>query len=109
MAGRFISRNSFSRRDGLAPVSESCFQSTNSRSSELSQERGERVHRQVAGVGGGLRQATDFPNQLFPAYVQGFVYILAFDQLRDGRPARHRRNAALGTKANIGDATAFQF
>jgi hypothetical protein len=31
-------------------------------SSELSQERGERVHGQVAGVGGGLRQGSDFAN-----------------------------------------------
>ena len=31
-------------------------------SSELPQERGERVHCQVAGMGGGLRQAPDFAN-----------------------------------------------
>ena len=59
-------------------------------------------------MGGGLRQAADFANQLFPAYAPGLVYIFAFDQLRDGRSAGHRRNAALGTKANVGDALAFQ-
>ena len=31
-------------------------------SSDLPQKRDERVHRQVAGVGGGLRQAPDFAN-----------------------------------------------
>jgi hypothetical protein len=58
---------------------------------------------------GGLRQAPDFANQLFPAHVPGFVYTLAIDQLRDGRPAGHRRNTALGAKANVGDSVAFQF
>lgn len=54
------------------------------RNSEPPQERGERVHRQMAGVGGGLRQATDFANQLFPAHLPRFFDSLAFDQLSDG-------------------------
>ncbi len=49
--------------------------------SELPQERGECVHCQVAGMGGGLRQAPDFANYLFPADAPRFVYIFAFDQL----------------------------
>jgi len=60
-------------------------------------------------VGGGWRQASDFADQLFPAHLPGFVYIFALDQLRDRRTAGHRRNATLGTKANVGDAPAFQF
>ena len=76
--------------------------------SDAPQERGERVHRQVAGMGGGLRQVSDFLDQLFPADLSRFVHILAFDQLGDGRAAGHRRNAALGAKANVGNAR-FQF
>jgi len=52
--------------------------------SELPQEFSERVHGQVAGVGGRLRQATDFANHLFPAHLPRFFYGLAFDQLREG-------------------------
>ncbi len=77
--------------------------------SDVPKERGERVHRQVAGVGGGLRQATDSANQLFPAHLARFVYAFAFSQLRDGRSASHRRNAALGAEANVGDALPVQF
>jgi hypothetical protein len=51
---------------------------------QFSQERSERVDRQVACVGGGLRQGSDFANQVFPAYVPGFVYTFAFDQLGNG-------------------------
>ena len=77
--------------------------------SDVLQERGERVYGQVAGVGGGWRQASDFLNQLLPAQLAGFVYIFAFRQLRDRRAAGHCGNAALGAKANVGDAFAFQF
>ena len=60
-------------------------------------------------MGGGLRQASDFADQLFPAQLPRFVYIFAFDQFGDGRTAGHRRNATLGAKADVGDALPFQF
>ena len=77
--------------------------------SDAPQERGERVDCQLAGVGGGLRQASDFANQLFPAYLPGFIRTFALDQFGDGRSAGHRRDTAFGAKANFGDARAFQF
>jgi len=60
-------------------------------------------------VRGGLWQATDFAKQLFPAHLPRFFYILAFDQLGDGRPAGHRWHTSLGAKANVGDAIPIQF
>ena len=62
----------------------------------------------MAGVSGGLRQTSDFLNQLFPFQLPRFVHTLAFDQLGDGRAAGHRRNTAFGAKANVGDALPFQ-
>jgi len=69
--------------------------------SQSPQERGQRVHREVACVGGSLRQTSDFLYQIFPAQPPSFVQIFAFDQLRDRRSASHRWNAALGEKANV--------
>jgi hypothetical protein len=60
-------------------------------------------------VGGSLRQATDFSNQLFPAQLPRFFYGLSCDQLRDRRAAGHRWNAALGAKAYFSDALPSQF
>ena len=60
-------------------------------------------------MGGSLRQATDFSNQLFPAQLPRFFYGLSCDQLRDRRAAGHRWNAALGAKAYFNDALPFQF
>ena len=53
-------------------------------SSEFPQERGERFEREVAGVGGGWRQASNFADEVFPAHLARFVYVLASDQLGDG-------------------------
>jgi len=77
--------------------------------SQPPQKRGQCVHRQVTCVRGSLRQATDFANQVFSAHLPGLVYILAFDQLRDGRPASHRRHTSFGAKTNVGDALPIQF
>jgi hypothetical protein len=79
--------------------------------SNLPQERGERVDGQVAGVVGGWRQASDSANQVFPAHLPRFLQTFALDQFGDGRSAGHRRNTALGAKANVDnpDARAFRF
>lgn len=77
--------------------------------SQPPQKRGEGVHREVAGVDGGLRQATDFANQLFAAHQPGVIYTFAFDQLRDGRPTGHCWHAPFGAKANLGDTPPIQF
>src|SRR5271169_702721 len=57
---------------------------------------------------GGLRQASNFLNQLFAFQLPRCVQIFAFDQLRNRRPASYSRNAAFGAKANVGDALYFQ-
>jgi hypothetical protein len=75
-----------------------------SRPSHVSQERGQRVDGEVAGMVGGWRQASDFADQFFPAQIAGFGYSSSLHQLGDGRTAGHGWNATLGAEANVGDA-----
>ncbi len=63
----------------------------------------------MACVFRGLRQPSNFLNQLFPANLPGFVHFSSFDQLGDRRPASHRWNAAFSSKTNVGNALAFPF
>ena len=77
--------------------------------SELSQERGERVHRQGTGVAGRFRHSTDLLQQLFASDLSRGLHALAFHQLRDRRSAGHGRDATLGAEADVRDAIPFQF
>ena len=62
----------------------------------------------MAGMAGGLRKASDFAFQFFPAYVAGLFDGFSFDELGDCRTARHCRNAAFGAKTDLGNAFSFQ-
>jgi hypothetical protein len=74
--------------------------------SDIPQQRAERVHRQMAGMSRGLRQTSNFADQLFPADPPRFVHSFPPSQFGDRRATSHRRNAAFRTKANVGDALA---
>lgn len=70
---------------------------------QLPQQHLQRVDRQMRRVPGSLRQASDFPEQRFPADCSRLVNGFALDQLGDRRSASHRRHAAFGTKSDVGD------
>jgi len=59
-------------------------------------------------MGGGLRQAAEFTDQVFPAELAGFVDGLALDQLGEGGAASDGRNATFGAEANVDDTPAFE-
>ena len=61
----------------------------------------------MARVGGGLRQASDFFHQLFPADFSRFVDFFPFHQFGDRRSASHRWNATFRAKTNVRNALAF--
>ncbi len=76
--------------------------------SQLLQKCDEGIDRQGGGVAGDFRQSTYVVQQVFPSDLTSRDHRLASCQLGDGRTARHRRNAALGAKADVGDAIPFQ-
>jgi hypothetical protein len=70
---------------------------------EFFQQRGHRIHRKVAGVGGGFRQASDFLDQIFSCQCADLIKTPFPEQFRQCGSARHCGYTSFREEANLRD------
>src|SRR5579859_4214658 len=76
---------------------------------DLFQQRGERVHRQVAGVRGGRWQAAKRLDQVFAAQRPQIFEAAALHHLGESRAAGDGGHTSLGAEARLGYAACCEF